>query len=538
MTSSGLRSWSGGRRRRFPEMKPVYGIDFGTTNSSIAFMRFTHRLNGKVPHTVPVDPNGTPSTVLKSLVTLTPDGEHFVGRMAGMAAATPRAKLFKSIKSEFGKRDWSCVYGGKRYDAAMIASLILRELKAKADLNMGEPGEGAVIGVPVGFDDHQKVVLLKAAILAGIVPDAGSAAQQIRFVSEPVAVAVNYGIELRSDQRVLVFDFGGGTLDLTIMDMRNVEAGLLQDRQVLAKQGMRLGGDDLDMLLLSKMVAAQYGEDRLLRELGIHHLEEIYGPEAGWRLMEMVERSKCELSGAPASPLLFREYGLRIKAELTRTEFEQHMQPMLESIRRLITQTLKVANQGRSPLSPSDIDVVVMAGGSSLLPCVQNLLREIFGAHKVRVHDNPLTSIAEGLAQLADAEPNRAPVEDITDIHYGVWDYAKDRVSVIVPAGTPYRATAFDASQMKGISKSYYLLNSTSEHVDLDIYKLGSSGESELLHTVRIPIARGYSEPDKPRLDVFFSIDPDKGWLSVHVFDRYEQELLEVPTNSQVRIRW
>jgi molecular chaperone DnaK (HSP70) len=509
-------------------VKHVYGIDFGTTNSSIAVMRWNSSVQTMLPYVLPIEPNFSPDTVMKSLVLLRPDGQAEVGQLAGQNAPhVPEGQLVRSVKRQLAlERGRTYGVGTKSYSAVDVAAIILAQLKQRADERLSSPGEGAVIGVPVGFDDRQKERLVQAAIKAGIVPNYEAAKTKIRFVAEPVAVALSYGIELQSDQRVMVFDFGGGTLDLTVMDMRYVKSpDALRPNDVLAKGGVNLGGDDIDMLILQKVVAPAYGEARLLAQLGITEWDDLSASPAGWRLLERVEQCKRDLSTTAERRLIFHDGEISIDLLLTQSELKRHLLPMLEQITNLIHSTLTGANQGRSPLRPSDISQVIMAGGSSLIPAVRERLMEIFGSHvPVQLHANPLTSIAEGLARVTDlSDSTRKVVNDITDFAYGLWDHGRNAVAIIVPDGISYKDTQVNRTERSGIFERFNVRNPSSDFLAFEIHQVLPDGSHRLLHDVKIKITRGPQTPEG-RFQVFFTIDEDKGWLDLHVWDEYEAE--------------
>lgn len=208
---------------------------------------------------------------------------------------------------------------------------------------------------------------------------------------------------------------------------------------MLARCGETLGGDDIDMLILRKLVGGSYGEERLKQKLGIRNWDEIANSAVGWRLLERVEQRKRDLSDLPSVRLGFYEGGLDLKVELTRAALQKHMGPELDRIERLVRQTLASADQGRRPMKPRGLDVVILAGGSSLIPAV----------------------------------------------HHG-----RKEVAVIIPAGTPYRKTVIDMAARKGISERFNPTNSASEHLVFEVRAVnGNDKQGRLLHTVHVPIS-------------------------------------------------
>jgi len=219
-----------------------------------------------------------------------------------------------------------------------------------------------------------------------------------------------------------------------------------------------------------------------------------------------------------------------IEINITREDFEEAIAYLIFKIEGLIKETLKKAE-----MKPNQIDMVLLAGGSSLIPAVQNVVKKIFSPGKVRVHDNPLTSISQGLAIAGGLLQGQKVHNDITDFDYGLWDDREKAVSVIIKAGTKYSDTMFDINNDIGIKKVYQVINDQSDHILLEVYAKESNIDIKL-HEIKIPITPGPINTN--RFKIFFTIDDKKGWFSVKVYDLFEADWIEPPTESNVRLHW
>lgn len=511
----------------------MYGIDFGTTNSSIAMLKFNSLAGTDIPYVFKVEPNSNPDTLLKSLVHIGQDGLVTVGRdAANFAAGSSGGHLFRSIKSELGTEAKYLVAGKIIYPSDVVAS-VLQTLAHRAKRNTSTKAKGVVLGVPVGFTDKQKEGLLEAVIKSGIVANTEEAHQSVIFVAEPVAVALSYGIELESRERVFVFDFGGGTLDCTIMDMKGISKASLNPSEVLSKYGVSLGGDVIDKQILTKLIIPKYDEDMLKTVFQVKSIDQLTTTFDGYRLMEEIERSKIELSSTKITRFRYYCRSLEMEFDLLRSDLGPILKPICANIKQAVERTLAMANRGTG-LSPKDVNVVLMAGGSSLIPAVQDCIRGIFGRTKVRVHDNPMTSIAQGLAIVGGLFSQKKLHIDITDFDYGLWDAKAKEVATIIPAGTRYEDTVYDPKTNRGYFEVFSLINPQSKILKVHIYSK-KGDQSKELHTIEIPITRG---PAEDRFKVFFEIDSLKGWINVRVYDQYEGEWITPETGSQVRFAW
>ncbi len=329
-------------------MSRLIGIDLGTTNSCVAVME------GSEPVIIP---NETGGRTTPSVVAFTKDGQRLVGQAAKRQAVTNPDRTISSIKREMGS-DYRINIDGKRYSPQEISAMILQKLKEDAENYLGEPVTDAVITVPAYFTDSQRQATKDAGTIAGL--------NVQRIINEPTAAALAYGVDKEQSQKVMVYDLGGGTFDVSILEISN---GVIE---VLATAGNnRLGGDDFDTALTEYLA----GEFRRDTGLDIHRDNAAY-----YRLREAAEKAKVELSGMLETQvnlpfLMSDKKGPRhLEATVTRAKFEQLTAHLVEATMGPVRQALADAN-----LQPSGIAKTLLVGGSSRIPAVQNTIRKFMG---------------------------------------------------------------------------------------------------------------------------------------------------------------
>lgn len=370
-------------------MGKILGIDLGTTNSAMAV------LEGGEP-TIIVNAEGDRTT--PSVVGFRPDGERIVGKAAKNQAVTNPQNTVFSIKRFMGRRydevgselktvPYTVKSGtggravveieGEDYTPEQISAMILSKMKADAEKYLGEPVTDAVITVPAYFNDAQRQATKDAGKIAGL--------NVQRIVNEPTAAALAYGLDKKNiDQKVLVFDLGGGTFDVSLLDLAD---GVVE---VLATNGdNHLGGDDWDQRVIDWMA------DKFSQENGIDLRKD---PMALQRLKEAAENAKKELSSAQQAtinlPFITADASgpKHLNYTLTRAEFEKITRDLLDRCKTPVTKALKDAN-----LQISDVNEVILVGGSSRMPAVQELVKTMTGKQP-NMSVNPDEVVADGAA--------------------------------------------------------------------------------------------------------------------------------------------
>jgi molecular chaperone DnaK len=351
-------------------MSKMIGIDLGTTNSVVSVME------GQEPQVI-VNAEGSRTT--PSVVAVNADGERVVGQVARRQAVTNPENTVFSIKRFMGRRydevahereqvPYEVVEGangmveievrGKRFKPEEISAMVLRKLKEAAESYLGEKVSEAVITVPAYFNDAQRQATKDAGHVAGL--------DVKRIINEPTAAALAYGLDKKKDQKIAVFDFGGGTFDISILEVGDKVV------EVMSTHGdTHLGGDDIDQRLVEHL-AAEFKKDQGIDVLGDKMVMQ--------RLREAAEKAKIELSSTLETevnlPFLTADQSgpKHMNLRLTRATLEELAQPIIERTRGPVEQAL-----GDADLKAGDVDEVILVGGSTRIPAVQQLVQEMFG---------------------------------------------------------------------------------------------------------------------------------------------------------------
>ncbi|MFR8310669.1 MAG: molecular chaperone DnaK [Negativibacillus sp.] len=329
-------------------MGKIIGIDLGTTNSCVAVME------GNEPVVI-ANPEGARTT--PSVVAFSKTGERMVGQVAKRQAVTNTDRTISSIKREMGS-NYKVTIDDKSYTPQEISAMILQKLKADAEAYLGETVSEAVITVPAYFNDAQRQATKDAGKIAGL--------DVKRIINEPTAAALAYGVDKENDQKIMVYDLGGGTFDVSIIEMGD---GV---QEVLATAGNnRLGGDDFDQRLMDYFVA------EFKKENGI----DLSGDKmAMQRLKEAAEKAKIELSGMTQAnvnlPFITADATgpKHFDMNITRAKFNELTADLVEKTMGPVNQALSDAG-----LSPSDLNKVLLVGGSTRIPAVQEAVKRITG---------------------------------------------------------------------------------------------------------------------------------------------------------------
>ncbi|ANU40318.1 molecular chaperone DnaK [Flavonifractor plautii] len=347
-------------------MSKIIGIDLGTTNSCVAVMEGGESV---------VIPNAEGNRTTPSVVAFSKDGERMVGQVAKRQAITNPDRTIMSIKREMGT-NYKVNIDGKAYTPQEISAMILQKLKADAEAYLGQTVTEAVITVPAYFTDAQRQATKDAGRIAGL--------DVKRIINEPTAAAVAYGVDKETAQKVMVYDLGGGTFDVSILD---IDDGVIE---VLATAGNnRLGGDDFDKAVMDWM-AAEFKKDTGIDLTG--------DKVAMQRLKEAAEKAKIELSGVTSTninlPYITADATgpKHLDLTLTRAKFDQLTANLVEATSGPVKQAMSDAG-----LSSSDISKVLMVGGSSRIPAVQEMVKKLTGKEGFK-GINPDECVAMGAA--------------------------------------------------------------------------------------------------------------------------------------------
>src|SRR4051794_13715671 len=421
----------------------IVGIDLGTTNSEVAYIR-----DGQP---VVCTEDGDP--ILPSFVGLSEDGKLLVGKAARNQWVVAPERTIKSIKRKMGQ-DVKVKLGEQEYRPQEISAMILRALRDRAQRELGQPVSKAVITVPAYFNDTQRQATREAGELAGL--------EVVRIINEPTAASLSYDPSQRELRRMLVYDLGGGTFDVSIVQSQE---GVVE---VLSSHGdTQLGGDDFDDLLLNLVC------DRFKQE---HDVDLRANLVSRARVLRAVEAAKRHLSYHPFARLeeefIAEKDGqaLHLNVEITRTEYEELIQPLLDRTMDCVQRALDDAN-----LIPSSIDKVVLVGGSTRTPLVSRLLEERLNqpAHQ---EGNPDLCVAMGAAiqgaiiagadvgaVLVDITPHSLGIKCL-DEHMGFpFEF---RFAPIIHRNTPLPASR---------SELFHTFRDGQTEVEIDVYQ----GESD-----------------------------------------------------------
>ena len=379
-------------------MARAVGIDLGTTNSAIAV------LEGGEPTIIP---NAEGSRTTPSVVAFSKTGEVLVGEIAKRQAVTNVDRTISSVKRHMGT-DWTTEIDGKKYTAQEISARILMKLKADAEAYLGEPVTEAVITVPAYFNDAQRQATKDAGQIAGLKVE--------RIVNEPTAAALAYGLEKgKEDELILVFDLGGGTFDVSLLEVGKDDDGF-STIQVRATSGdNNLGGDDWDQRIVNWLI------DQVKAKTGADLSKDAVALQ---RLKEAAEQAKKELSSATSTNISLQYLSMtadgpiHLDESLTRAKFEELTSDLLERTKKPFRDVMAEAG-----VTVSEIDHVVLVGGSTRMPAVTEVVKELTGGREPNKGVNPDEVVAVGAAlQAGVIQGDRKDVLliDVTPLSLGI----------------------------------------------------------------------------------------------------------------------
>ncbi|MBD2012833.1 molecular chaperone DnaK [Microcoleus sp. FACHB-53] len=486
-------------------MGKVIGIDLGTTNSCVAV------LEGGQPIVISNTEGGRTTP---SIVGFGKAGERLVGQLAKRQAVTNAENTIYSIKRFIGRRwddtatersrvPYNCVKGrddtvdvqirGRTYTPQEISAMILQKLKADAESFLGEPVEQAVITVPAYFTDAQRQATKDAGTIAGL--------EVLRIINEPTAASLAYGLDKQSvEQRILVFDLGGGTFDVSILQLGD---GVFE---VKATSGNNhLGGDDFDNVIVRWMIENFKGTEGI--DLGTDKM-------ALQRLREAAEKAKVELSNMLSTSINLPfitadETGPKhLEMELSRSKFEELASELITGTIEPVTQSLKDAD-----LKPDDIDRILLVGGSTRIPAVQEAIKKFFGGRTPDKSVNPDEAVALGAAiqgGVLGGEVEDLLLLDVTPLSLGIETLGEVFTKII------------DRNTTIPTSKSQVFSTATDGQTSVEIHVLqgeramarDNKSLGKFLLTGIPPAPRGV-----PQIEVAFEIDVN-GILQVSAADK------------------
>ena len=516
-----------------------YGIDLGTRTNLIALY---YQKTDESPFQTEIVEFGTKyRTAYPSYIYV--DEEHILSGTKAYNAYldSDQDTIFrmewepKILLAESGGEDIEIRVGNKKWHVSDLLAVLFHDLKEEADKYFKQLGvEDVIVGMPIDYPDRCKDVMVNALYKAGIYRSIEESRQRAYFWPEPVAASLTYAPEIVGRENVFMFDFGGGTLDLSIMDLHGKSDYDVRPHRVLAKgrfkhQGKNFAGVNIDFLMF-ELYANKVGRDQLYRAFtnsnpvpddklyDAMRQDSAFGNVIYEKLISLKEELSSTDSGLIPKRISYNNDGEKIELPrviIERHELESVLTPILKEISDYIDSLFNEPKMMKENITKESVHSVYLVGGSSMIPCVRTMLEKKFGAEKVRIHQQSKATqlVVEGLAyagyQMQFLKVKEEIVEDLVESDYG-YIGGDQKNYIVLKHGTPVNSTRIDEDDPdQGIFEHVRATNKSSSFISVRITQNG--GE---IGTVKI------NDLGSGSYRSYYEIDPEQAWLTVRLYDR------------------